>query len=415
MGLEKAFKIIDREKKWITDLLADMVRIPTVSPSGEKYEEFVTMLAEKLASRGLEAIVHRVPQSYVDDKCPPEAKGNPRYIVMIRLGKGSETLHFNGHYDVVPGGPGWSVTEPFKPLVRDGRMYGRGTTDMKGGLASMVAAMLALAEVEEDLGMRVEAAFVPDEEIGGKCGSGYIVERMGLKPDYVIIAEPSSINRIWIGHKGAVRAEIIVKGKTAHSSTPWLGVNAFKHMVYVAKEFFEELVPRVESRRSRYRFDEPGGERATMMLGGVVRGGGKINQVPGEASFTIDRRVIPEEKAEDAWREIVGFVDKLRAKGYDVEAKLLGISDAVVTDPDNLLVKAMREAVREVVGIEPMTTVCIGGLDLRYYVTAGSTGISYGPGVPNTAHAPNENIVLEDVFTVAKTYVLLPWKLSNAK
>ncbi|MDK2383340.1 MAG: M20/M25/M40 family metallo-hydrolase, partial [Candidatus Korarchaeota archaeon] len=216
-----------------------------------------------------------------------------------------------------------------------------------------------------------------------------------------------------IGHKGAVRAEIVVKGKTAHASTPWLGVNAFQHMVYVAKAFFEELVPRVESRRSKYRFDMPGGERATMMLGGVVRGGGKINQVPGEASFTIDRRVIPEEKAEEAWREIVEFVDQLRTKGYDVEARLLGMSDAVVTDPDNILVKAMSASIRAVAGIEPEATVCIGGLDLRYYVTAGCTGISYGPGVPNTAHAPDENIVLDDIFTVAKAYTMLPAMLAE--
>ena len=414
MSLERALRIIDEEKEWVTRLLLDMVSIPTISPSGERYEDFVHLLSERLASKGLEPIVHRVPQSIVDENCPAEAKGNPRFIVMVRLGKGSSTLHFNGHYDVVPGGPGWSVTEPFKPLVRDGRLYGRGATDMKGGLASMVAALLALAEVEEDLGMRVEAAFVPDEEIGGRCGTGYLVGELGMRPDYVVIAEPSSINRIWIGHKGAVRAEIVVKGRTAHASTPWLGVNAFQHMVYVAKEFFEKLVPRVESRRSKYAFDMPGGERATMMLGGIVKGGGKINQVPGEASFTIDRRVIPEEKAEEAWREIADFVDGLRAKGYNVEARLLGMTDAVVTDPGNPLVKAMREAVKRVLGIEPMTTVCIGGLDLKYYISAGSTGISYGPGVPNTAHAPDENIVLEDVFTVARIYTLLPSLLKSS-
>ncbi len=412
MDREKILSRVDELRDWTVQLLMDMVKIPTVSPRGEGYGELVEILSKALAEQGLEVIVHRVPQDLVDKKCPPEARGNPRYIVMVRLGSGSPVLHFNGHYDVVPGGSGWTVTEPFKPVVKEGRIYGRGTTDMKGGLASMAAAMVALSRFEGELGMTVEAVFVPDEEIGGECGTGYLVEKGLSKPDYVVVAEPSGASRMWIGHKGAVWAEIVVEGKPAHGSTPWLGVNAFEGMVEVARRFIEELKPRVESRKSKYTYDMPGGEKATMMIGGKVRGGDKVNQVPGVASFSIDRRVIPEESAEEAWREIEEFTRRVAEEtGIKATAKLIHTMNAVVTEPDTPLVRAASAAAREVLGSEPEKTVCIGGLDLRYYVERGVQGISYGPGVSGTAHAPDEYVEIRDLVDFAKMYALLPFTL----
>ena len=129
---------VESYRDFAVRFLGEIVSIPTVSPWGEGYEEFARVSKELLESVGVSVEIHRVPQEYVDPRVPPEGRGRARYIVLARIGnRDNVILHFNGHYDVVPGGPGWSVTEPFKPRIVDGKLYGRGTTDMKGGIAAI--------------------------------------------------------------------------------------------------------------------------------------------------------------------------------------------------------------------------------------------------------------------------------------
>ena len=117
----KLIEWIDTELRglnnWATRFLVDMIKIPTVSPEGKYYEEFVNVVIDRLEDFDLDIEVIRVPQEIVDKECPPEARGNPRRIVLSRVGKKGPIIHFNAHYDVVPGGPGWKVTEPFNPVV----------------------------------------------------------------------------------------------------------------------------------------------------------------------------------------------------------------------------------------------------------------------------------------------------------
>jgi len=388
-------------------ILIDSIKYPTVL--GEAYEDIVKYYAELLSKHGIESSIIRVPDDYLKKTLPPDYHPErPRYILLARIGSGEKILQFNGHYDVVFPGEGWTVTEPFKPVVKDGKIYGRGSTDMKGGIAAFLAAMIYAAEKLEDLGIVVEAAIVPDEEIGGLTGTGYLVKELKSRPTWVVIAEPSGEKVLWHGHKGAVWAEVIVKGKQTHGSVPFLGVNAFEKMVYVAKHLIENYIPSLKKKKSRYNYDIPGGEYPTATLGGKLTSPGSINIVPGRVSFSIDRRLIVEEKASDIMEELRKTVEEAsRAAGADTEIRFVQMMDPAFTDPEQEIVEATVKAAKTILGYEPRRSVCIGGLDLRYYTEVGVQGISYGPGDPNVPHKVDEYMPVESLHRFVDIYVEL--------
>ncbi len=413
IDLDELTRRVESLEEFSIRFLKEILSIPTVSPSGERYGDFAKRSRELLEEQGVDVEIIEVPQEYVDKVVPEEGRGNPRYIVRASIGdKNNIKLHLNGHYDVVPGGPGWRVTEPFKPVLKDGKIFGRGATDMKGGVASIATALAALAQYQDRLDFGVEAVFVPDEEIGGEAGTGYVVSNNLVRGRYVVIAEPSSLDQVYIGHKGLVWGIVRVKGKSAHASTHWLGVNAFENAVKLASEIFSKLAPSIESRRSSYRFDVPEGAKPTIMFGGLVRGGEKINQVPGEFSFSFDRRLVPEETVDKAWREIEEFIKEAsRRLGIDVELSMVQKMEPVVVDPNAKIFNAIEESMLKITGRRPNRIVCIGGLDMRYYVYKGYETATIGPGILGTAHAPDEYILVSDMINAAKLYTILPFHL----
>ncbi|MCS7099685.1 MAG: M20 family metallopeptidase [Sulfolobales archaeon] len=398
---------LERNVEWGIKILKDMVSIPTVNPPGENYSEFTKLSREILEPLGFDVEVVEVPGEYVAKHYPDYAQ-YPRYVVLARYGSGRPVLHFNGHYDVVPAGSGWT-RNPFEPAIEGGRLYGRGSSDMKGGIAAFIAAAKTLVESVGGVKGSLELALVPDEEIGGETGTGYLVRELGSRPDYVVIAEPSGSGTIWVGHKGALWVFVEVFGRQAHGSTPWLGVNAFEYMVEVANRFVREYVPQLELRKSSYEYDDPRGARPTAMVGGEVRGGAKVNVVPGHYSFSIDRRVVPEEKLEDVEKEVVEFVEKIskELKEVKISVRVVNRLPPALTNPDSELVRTVRGVAKEVLNHEPRTTVCLGGLDMRYYTQAGIQTVTYGPGLLGVAHIADEYLPLDEFEKMTKIYYLL--------
>ncbi|MEM4487900.1 MAG: M20 family metallopeptidase [Desulfurococcaceae archaeon] len=398
---------IEEYISWGLSLLKDMVSIPTVNPPGENYREFSALASEVLKSIGFNVDLIEVPREYVA-KHRPEYANYPRYIVLGRYGSGEPVLHFNGHYDVVPPGFGWSK-KPFEPTIEGGKIYGRGTCDMKGGIAAFLAAAKALVESRLPLKGTIEVALVPDEETGGETGTGYLVKQGLTRPNYVIIGEPSGSSVIWIGHKGGIGCLIEFHGKQAHGSAPWLGVNAFEYMVKIANRLIAEYLPILENRKSKYEYDDPRGARPTAMMGGEIRGGAKSNVVPGYCAFSLDRRVIPEERLEDVEKEIVDIVEKVSReyKEIDVNVKITGKFKPAITTPNSTLVNLAIELTKEVLGFRPRTTVCMGGLDMRYYTEIGIETITYGPGLLGTAHSADEFLTIEEFEKITKIYYLI--------
>jgi len=405
-------EVVGKTIDWGVKVLKDMISIPTVNPPGERYEDFARYSKEVLEHLGFRVEVVRVPDDYVK-RFYPDYASYPRYIVLARLGEGKPVLQFNGHYDVVPPGSGWTK-KPFDPVIEDGKVFGRGADDMKGGIAAFLAAIKAFTDSGKRFKGSVEVALVPDEEIGGETGTGYLVRELRSRPDYVVIAEPSGSETIWIGHKGAVWAIVEVFGRQAHGSTPWLGVNAFEYMVILAHRLMNEYKPLLDSRKSRYEYDDPRGAKPTITIGGEVRGSVKVNVVPGYYAFSIDRRVTPEERVEDVEKEIINFVKKASADfppDVKVNVKIVNRLPPALTDPSSHLVKVAKEAGKEVIGKEPRATVCLGGLDMRYYTEVGISTITYGPGVLGAAHMADEYITLSEFERMVKIYYRIMEKL----
>lgn len=195
-------------RKYVKQLLRKLVEINTSNPPGLNYEIMAETLREELENLGLNVRLIEVPEKYLDKHypCRPLHKGLRRVIVYACTGGGEPIIHFNCHYDVVPPGQGWSVN-PFKLTIKHGKAYGRGTSDMKGGVTAVIATLKSLVEkniIDERRGA-IEAVFVPDEEAGG-VGTKYLVENvLKVKPRYVIIPEPTSLRNIIIGHKGVIK------------------------------------------------------------------------------------------------------------------------------------------------------------------------------------------------------------------
>ncbi len=408
---EKIFKKIDESRDYYVKVLKDMVSIPTVVPPGEHYKDFADYAKDVLKEIGLDVTVVEVPKDYLE-KHIPEMKDYPRYIVIGKLGKKEPILHFNGHYDVVPPGAGWK-TDPFKPTIVDDKLYGRGASDMKGGIVSILTAVKAIIEAEAEINGTIEVSMTPDEEIGGICGANYMLEAGISKPNYCIIAEPSGYDRIWIGHKGVLWGEVTVYGKTAHASTPWLGVNAFEKMVNLAKKMISTLKPKVESKVTKYETDVPEGKRATIVLGSIVKGGVKINVVPDKVVFQFDRRVLPEENFEEAVKEIESVIEEAKQEDPELKAelKILFKAKPAAISPQSKLPSTLRDAVKEVIGREPRLTLSTGFLDSRFFVERGVETVTYGPGDLSQAHVANEYIELSKIPLASKVYALTILKM----
>ncbi|MEN3000101.1 MAG: M20 family metallopeptidase [Acidilobaceae archaeon] len=404
---------IEEALNYTVDLLMRLISVPTVAPAGDHYQEAAEVLAKELSALKMETEVIRVPADYQSSKCR-SASSNRRFIVFSKRGSGGRRLHFNGHYDVVPGGPGWTVTEPFRPLLKDGNVYGRGASDMKGGVAITVGALKLLSLHGYEPKLSLEVAFVPDEEIGGQCGTGYLVESMERAPDYVMLPEPSGLAYPWHGHRGILWAKVKVKGHSAHGSRPWLGKNAFLLGSQLALELHRLMSSAFSSRRSKHKLDLPESAMPTAMIGGEagVPGGGKTNQVPGEFFFTVDRRLIPEESVTGALEELKAMVSWASLQlGIDYELHTESAIEPAINEPGELYEALKRAALNAGIELEE-PRVCSGGLDMWYYTTRGSKALSYGPQAYNI-HGPNEYVPIEELRKLLVTYAGLVIELDR--
>ena len=199
-------------------LTADLIRFPTVNPPGDAYRPCAEYIAERLRKRGFAIEFVRA------EGTPGDSDLYPRVNVVARIegGRPGPTVHFNSHIDVVEAGEGWTV-DPFGGTIADGRVYGRGACDMKGGLAASIVAVEAFLESRPDFPGAIEISGTVDEESGGFGGVAYLAARGYFskpKVDHVIIPEPLNKDRICLGHRGVWWAEIETKGEMAHGSMP---------------------------------------------------------------------------------------------------------------------------------------------------------------------------------------------------
>lgn len=354
-------------------LTRELIAIPSENPPGNCYAETVKLLLLRLREVGF-------TETRVERDC-----------VLIFAGEGERTLYFSGHYDVVPA----QSPSQFEPELKGANLFGRGSSDMKSGLAAMIYAALALRQTSRLTDGRVGLVFVPDEETAGPRGSRYLAERglLGRNAIGMLTPEPTG-GVVWNGNRGAITLKITVRGKSAHVGRQHEGINAFERMITVAQAL-QALKAEVE-----------GEQRSILMLGGRTEGGTNFNVVPEYCSFTVDRRVNAEEDFEEEKRRLFEVLDGLRRAGIDLDVEVLQEGRASNVPEDVPLGAALVRAVETVTGRAPKFEMCPGLLEIRFYAERGIPAFAYGPGLLTVSHGPNEFVPVERIVECAQVYAL---------
>src|SRR5690606_14352350 len=245
---ERLLRAVESRRDELVALASELIRFPTINPPGEAYTPCAEYIGQRLTKRGFETRLIRGEGTPGDNDRYPRTN-----VVARREGRApGAVVHFNSHIDVVEAGEGWTL-DPFAGIIRDGRVYGRGACDMKGGLAASIIAVEAILATFSDFPGAVEISGTVDEESGGFGGVAYLAAKGYFSPprvDHVIIPEPLNKERICLGHRGAWWAEIETRGVQAHGSMPFLGDCAIRHMGAVLEAFERELFPALDRKET---------------------------------------------------------------------------------------------------------------------------------------------------------------------
>lgn len=410
--IKNVFAQVDQMKDEVIKFTCDLVKIPTENPPGDKYEECAKFIGNKLDEFGYEVEYIDVPSDLLD-QLAPEGKGLPRTNVLGRF-KGTAdkpVIHFNGHFDVVPAGTGWSV-DPYGGVVKDGKIYGRGSSDQKSGIAAQIFAVEAVKRAGVQLKGTIEQSATVDEETGGFAGLGYLVNKGYIarsKTDYCIITECLNVNRIGIGHRGAIWFEVKTFGKKAHGCMPKRGINAIDKMVKLLNKLDRELRPNLESKVTRYPV-VPEEAKHPSITPTIINSGIKLNVVPDICIAKFDRRLIPEEDANNAWDEIKAILSNLSKEDPDFNYEIKEISrvEPTIIPTGANIVRALSNAIRLVLGEEPKLILSPGFDDQRFIVQNAKIDecVVYGPGILTQAHVTDEYVLIKDIIDSTKVMAL---------
>jgi len=380
----------------IVRLTRKLVSLQSVNPPGNE-KGCAEYIAELLRDIGLKVeLVER-------------EKNRPNVIGTLRGSVGSPRLLYNGHMDVVPPGQGWTV-DPFSGKVIDGKIYGRGTSDMKSGLSAMISSAKALVEADARLRGDLVVAAVPDEEMLGQNGTAHLVHS-GLKADMAVIGEPTCHRddtkrmRVEIAHRGVVWMRVGAEGKAAHGGTPWLGTNAIYAMSDAINAI--RLLEKQLARKKHPLVSSP-----TINVG-TITGGMAINIVPNRCYMTLDRRVIPTETVEEAKSELVSVVEGLRKRDerYKLTCELLNERGPFEISPDEPVVVTIRKAAQQVTGTPPSLGGKDSCTDADCLVKSGIPTALFGPGIDETSHTADEYAEIDRIVEATKVYALTAFDL----
>lgn len=368
----------------ISELLAEMVHIPSVNPGGkapqsdiEGEARMTRFVREYLEARGVQCALQEV------------SPGRENVIGVVR-GEGNGTLVMETHMDTVSVAE--MTIEPFDPAVGDGLVHGRGSCDAKASLAAMMTALVRIAADGPPPQDCVLAAVV-DEEFG-YTGVKRLLQDCGEVAG-AVIGEPTMLEVV-IAHKGAVRWRVTTRGVSAHSSDPGQGVNAIYQMarVVTALEAYAEQVASGEG--------HPLVGAPTLSVG-TIRGGTAVNIVPESCEALVDRRLIPGERIPDVE---AGLLEFLRAElGDEVDFEVGGLlqDPPLETPPDADVVQRLKAAAEAVLG-EAKLTGAAYGTDASKFSDAGIPAVVCGPGDIAQAHTADEWVAIQQVERAADLY-----------
>ncbi len=378
-------------RKEIYDLLVQMVNAPSYPGILRQEEKTVKSLSGYLISHGLVPVVTEVEE------------GRPNLIVSIEGEEPGPHILLCGHTDTVPPNDRTS-SESYLASERNGRLYGRGTADMKGALAAMAGAMVYIRKSGGLKRGKVSLAAVIDEEMKSLGTESLILN--GFKADAAIVGEPTDC-KIAIGNRGLEWLRVDFKGRSTHGGTPESGINAISaaaRFIYLVEN---ELLPGFQS-----KVDPVLGLPAINI--GTIAGGDQPSTVAGFCRVELDRRWISSETVEEVFNELETLLNIVRSEYRGLKTEISRIPGGMATmihgpvtiDPTHPLVLSAKSALSDFnLPADPLVVVP-GWTDASLLSReAGIPTIIWGPGEINCAHSPEESIKLEDLYLAAEMYV----------
>jgi len=376
------------DRDGMVDLTRDLIAVPTENPPGAHYRDALDLLTTRLEALGFD-------DTRIEGDC-----------LVSFVGRGARTLYFSGHYDVVPA----QRRDQFTPRLHGKTIVGRGSSDMKSGLAAMTYAARALRELDMLGDGRIGLVFVPDEETAGPRGSRDLLARGVLGTDGIGMLTPEPTGGIvWNANRGAITLRITARGKTAHVGRQYEGVNAFQGMLAVAQALLE-LKHEVEAHTTDFHIAPDVARRSILLLGGRTEGGTNFNVVPDECWFTVDRRLNPEEDFEVEKQRLFDVID--RAGGpATIEVEVIQEGRASGSDERGPVGRALAESIVDVTGRPARFEMCPGLLEIRFYAERGVPAFAYGPGLLTVSHGPDEFVPIDRIVECAQVYALTAARL----
>jgi len=386
--MERIWREID--EKVTVEFLQKLLQTRSANPPGEEMEA-ARLVDDWMKRMGLEAQV-----------IPIEGA---RANALGRLpGRGTKPpLLFSGHLDTVPPGESPWKYDPYSGEIAGDRIYGRGASDMKGGLVAMIMAAGALAQARVPLAGDLLIGATADEE-AGTLGARHLVESGAIDQiTGVVIGEPSDLS-VYIAEKGAFWLEVSTRGKTAHGAMPELGINAILQM--------NQVLSRLPKLRFEYKRHRLLGKPSLNI--GTISGGIKTNVVPDGCKITVDIRTVPGQDHLGILKQVETLLIELRSSHPDFQGEVKIVNDRppLETPPQDPLVKVALRASRAVTG-QPQKR-----RGVMYY----TDGVAFvpklkipmvicGPGKAGLAHQPDEYVELPKVHAAARIYAQIAWEM----
>jgi succinyl-diaminopimelate desuccinylase len=392
----------------LLQLAQDLLAAPSENPPGDTTAAAAVVTAyierQRLAYRTI------APQASM-----------PNLVATVEGGRPGPHLVFNGHLDTFPAGDlsRWD-SPPFQPEIRDGKLFGRGAADMKGGLASLVVAFATLAAHRERLAGRLTLTVVSDEETFGPWGARYLLERHAddVLGDALLSAEPSSPWLVRCGEKGMLWLRVRTRGAGAHGGLPHRSRNAIRELLGILTELASlegPVEPPSDAVRqviegARVATDRAFGDGTTDVLGrvtlnlGTIQGGLKVNVVAPEATAEVDLRLPIGVAPEAMQARVAEIVDR-----YGADLEYLTVTAPSFSAPGHAIFATLRDAAEMVTGSRPLMNVSAPGTDSRLWRQRGVPAAVYGPKANNVGSA-NEHIFVSDLLAVNRVHILAAYR-----
>ena len=361
----------------------ELIRIPTQNPPGNE-KDCAEFVHETLTEWGVKTEMVFEPYPH-----------RPQVVAMVNGNKSGRTLILNGHMDVVPEGSRdrWE-DDPYGGTIKEGKIYGRGSSDMKGGLA----VMMILAKLLHEKGFprgRVLFQFVVGEETG-EPGTRDLLIKRGIRGDYGIVLEPTSL-RVATAEKGLIWLRVTLAGRPAHASIAEQGINPIEKILKLGGRLVE-----YDKKLRMYTHPFLGSRKCSMTM---INAGTKENVIPESCTLVLDRRFNPEETSEGVEREIRGILDQLASEDQDFKYQLerMMVFEPAEIPIDSFLATVLRKYSSQISGVPIEPFGMLASTDVRNFINdAGIPAVNFGPGDLQDPHTFNEKIEIRQLVDCIK-------------